>query len=44
LTPVLMPGLPVLVAALVAVVFGVLNLFGERAISPRYPSGRRHGR
>ncbi|MEY9952073.1 AzlC family ABC transporter permease [Leifsonia sp. EB34] len=29
LTPVLMPGLPVLAAAVVAIVFGVLNLFGR---------------
>ena len=29
LTPVLLPGLPVLAAAVVAIVFGVLNLFGR---------------
>ena len=31
LTPVLMPGLPVLVAALVALVVGAFNLFGDRS-------------
>ncbi|MGN6761499.1 MAG: AzlC family ABC transporter permease [Leifsonia sp.] len=34
LTPFLMPGLPVLVAALVAIVVGVLNLFGRRSDPP----------
>jgi predicted branched-subunit amino acid permease len=41
LTPVVMAGLPVLVAALVAVAFGFFNWFGEPAKPPRYPlSGR----
>jgi predicted branched-subunit amino acid permease len=38
LTPVLMPGLPVLVAALVAVVFGATNWLGGRR-APGAPTG-----
>jgi predicted branched-subunit amino acid permease len=34
LTPFLMPGLPVLAAAVVAIVFGALNLFGRRSDPP----------
>ena len=38
LTPALMPGLPVLVAALVAVVFGATNWLGSNRRSPNAPS------
>jgi len=39
LTPALMPGLPVLVAALVAVIFGATNWLGSSRRSPRASSG-----
>ena len=41
LTPALMPGLPVLVAALVAVVFGATNWLGSARRSPHTSSGGR---
>ena len=40
LTPVLMPGLPVLVAAIVALVVGGFNLFGNRPVPPVLPESR----
>ena len=45
LTPVLMPGIPVLVAALVAIVVGWFNWLGvERGAAPRSRTTSRSGR